>query len=128
MAVHNNLLVVSLSLLLLLSAILETEAHSEGPQTSDQKDQCGMDCNTGSDWEWYKHSKCGKTKIKPLEQVFSKSLGIWPLCKCVYETKYVFVITAKSVHHTSFSILHLANYWHHNTQPYLYLCIFKCFW
>ena len=48
MAVHNNLLVVSLSLLLLLSAILETEAHSEGPETSDQRDQCGMDCTSCS--------------------------------------------------------------------------------
>ena len=48
MAVHNNLLLVSLSLLLLLSTILETEAHSEGPETSDERDQCGMDCNSCS--------------------------------------------------------------------------------
>ena len=48
MAVHNNLLLVSLSLLLLLSAILETEAHSEGPETTYQKDQCGMYCTSCS--------------------------------------------------------------------------------
>ena len=63
MAVHNSLLVVSLSLLICqLFWRLKLILKGQKLVTRETNVVWTVPAAPGSNWEWYKHSKCGKTR------------------------------------------------------------------